>query len=109
MNEKKNPMAGLLSEENIAKLRSHPKTAHFFLQNDFVIMLGLIKTNPNLMSIMLQESRFSECLIVLLGFDFIKSPGDEVSSKHETKTIHPNPHHLHSEAKKEEKNPRKSH
>ena len=103
MNEKKNPMAGLLSEENIAKLRSHPKTAHFFLQQDFVTMLGLIKTNPNLMSMMFQDPRFSECLSVLLGFDFSKPPGDEVPSKHEAEASHPNPHHSHPEAKKEEK------
>jgi stress-induced-phosphoprotein 1 len=78
-----NPMAGLLSEANIAKLRVHPKTAHFFLQQDFVTMLDLIKTNPNLMSMMFQDPRFSECLGVLLGFDF-NSAGKSGSSGEES-------------------------
>ena len=121
MNENKepgNPMAGLLSEANIAKLRSHPKTAHFFLQQDFVTMLGLIKTNPNLMSMMFQDPRFSECLSVLLGFDFNAPGGKDEASKHEPEPSHPphskgheshhesnhEPHHeSHHESKKEER------
>lgn len=100
-----NPMAGLLSEENIQKLKTHPKTAHFFLQQDFVSMLGLIKTNPSLMSMMFQDPRFSECLSVLLNIDFSgagKPDHPEPKQTHEHKP-EPKPAHKPEEKKAEAK------
>ena len=94
-----NPMAGLLSEANIEKLRTHPKTAHYFQQQDFVTMLQLIKTNPNLMQMMFQDPRFSDCLSVLLGFDFNNMTGSPPGSAHEDHSK-PETRPTHKEEKK---------
>ena len=100
-----NPMSGLFSEENIQKLRTHPKTGHFFLQQDFVTMLGLIKTNPSMMSMMFQDPRFSECLSVLLNIDFSGAGKNEnPEPKHQARPEHkpePTPAHKPEEKKRE--------
>lgn len=89
--EASNPMAGLLSEANIEKLRHHPKTAHYFQQQDFVTMLQLIKTNPNLMQMMFQDPRFSDCLSVLLGFDFKSDPSQPPREEPKFEQAEPKP------------------
>jgi stress-induced-phosphoprotein 1 len=96
--EASNPMAGLFSEANIEKLRSHPKTAHYFLQQDFVTMLQLIKTNPNLMQMMFQDPRFSDCLSVLIGFDVNSAPSSHPEPKPDPKSEsrpEPSPEYKH--------------
>lgn len=65
-----NPMAEMFNEENLAKLRAHPKTAVYFQQQDFQAMLELVKLNPSMINMLLQDPRFSDCLSVLLNIDF---------------------------------------
>ena len=109
LKEASNPMANLLSDANIEKLKVHPKTAHYFLQQDFVTMLQLIKTNPNLMQMMFQDPRFSDCLSVLIGFDFNAPSAHDSESKiskpHDHPHDHSRDHHEHKPAPphKEEK------
>ena len=102
--EASNPMAGLLSDANIEKLRTHPKTAHYFLQQDFVSMVQLIKTNPNLMQMMFQDPRFTDCLSVLLGFDMNSPPSYD---KEPSKPSEPKEKFEPRQEQKEEKKPEK--
>lgn len=96
----KNPMASLFTQENIAKLMTHPKTRGYFQQQDFMTLITMVQQNPQMMQMMLQDPRLMDCLSVLLGIN-MDSSAPEAPHQHDEQCSHPAP-----PAKEEKKEPK---
>lgn len=68
--ERNSPFANMFSTENVGKLRSHPKTAGYFQNPQFLQKLALMQQNPNMIQAFLQDPAIMDCLGVMVGLDF---------------------------------------
>jgi stress-induced-phosphoprotein 1 len=96
--------ADLLKGDIWTKLRSHPKTAAFCNQPDFVSLVNLIKQNPRLLGQYLADPRVAAMLGVLLGIDIdtAAAPTEPMETEKTTPTPPPK-----EEKKAEKKEPEK--
>eukprot|EP00026_Physarum_polycephalum_P006392 Phypoly_transcript_06434.p1 GENE.Phypoly_transcript_06434~~Phypoly_transcript_06434.p1 ORF type:complete len:563 (+),score=170.17 Phypoly_transcript_06434:47-1690(+) len=69
-----NMFANLLKGDIWTKLRTHPKTAAYCNQPDFIQLVNTIQQNPSLLTTSLGDPRVSAMLGVLLGIDLQTAP-----------------------------------
>ncbi|KAK9838651.1 hypothetical protein WJX74_000655 [Apatococcus lobatus] len=68
---KKSPMSGLFGPQFMAKLATNPKTRAYLSQPDFMQMLQMCQTNPQMMTNFLGDPRFQEAFSVGLGINMM--------------------------------------
>lgn len=81
--DQKNPFANMFNAESLAKLMSHPKTAGYFRDPQFMQKLGFMQQNPNMVQAFLQDPAIMDCLGVIVGIDFSQMGKKSAAHQHE--------------------------
>ena len=90
--DQKNPFANMFNAESLAKLMSHPKTAGYFRDPQFMQKLGFMQQNPNMVQAYLQDPAIMDCLGVIVGIDFSQMRMKSAARQHEEGEAHTQTH-----------------